>query len=632
MSGKIGWNVFRSVVYIFFAVVFIASCGGGGGGGGDDDDNGDTPIVKTITGVAAAGVPIVGTINIRGANGNTSFSAIETDGSFTVDVSALVEPFVVWAEGSANGKGVKLYSTVSVPSSVNVTPVTNAIVAMAIDSDPDEYFSNGSPAPPSDSDLELAKQVVFDLLEDVFATLEMPDNFDLMNGEFEADGTGFDNLLDVVSFPIEEGSLEIIDNSTGTTLYEEVLDTGVVNEEKSPEEIDSIVGSGLTILESIQSDMLDFTDLYASGIPTLTELQSILAPIMATTFLDDGYDANDTLVRMASGDAGPPPGIEILGMSIHRNMQTQNFTVGDTPVAIDEKRGNYDGVWAIITFGLGDQSGTVVTSYVQETQGEAWKWNGNQCPFPSGGNINAQADRIIQSGNSQAYSGLDVVIVDRGNLAKDTFGIIGTVIMNDALPLIENTEYYGLISRRPADDIITQYEITNSPDPLCNENSQYYESCGLDIDTITNIEFVYIGFDELDDPQLAWISLLESKPIKESLINTDPSFYFPVINAVAGKSPDSQFSVSDFEDSVTIDFTPLTNYPVGGVELGLSNSSDEYYNMDEDNPNGQDPGWTTVTFDTSPSPIGPPTRVFAKLWYRGDFEKEFSVYYYLDLQ
>jgi len=43
--------------------------------------------IKEIYGVAASGAPIVGTVNIKGANGKVSMSAIKADGSFTGNCS-----------------------------------------------------------------------------------------------------------------------------------------------------------------------------------------------------------------------------------------------------------------------------------------------------------------------------------------------------------------------------------------------------------------------------------------------------------------------------------------------------------------------------------------------------------------
>ena len=48
-------------VMLVFSLMSIVGCGGGGGDSG-------TTSPSTVSGTAAAGAPIVGTINIRGAN------------------------------------------------------------------------------------------------------------------------------------------------------------------------------------------------------------------------------------------------------------------------------------------------------------------------------------------------------------------------------------------------------------------------------------------------------------------------------------------------------------------------------------------------------------------------------------
>ena len=266
---------------------------------------------------------------------------------------------------------------------------------------------------------------------------------------------------------------------------------------------------------------------------------------------------------------------------------------------------------------------------MQKDQGGEWKSAGNQNPFRAGGNINAQADRWISSSGTVIDSGLDVIIEDVGNIARTRFGIIGAVIINEVLPAIGQTGYHGLIVERP-DNIRTQYEIINAPSS--SGGSVYCESCGLNIDAITDMEFVFIAYDVGENPQHVWIDMLPSKPIKGSILAANASQYFPVINLVAGnKSPDSQFVVSDFQDSVRIDFSPVQNYYVGNARFSMGNSGGEY-RMKIENPNEGDPGWNSTTFDTGGSSIWPPSFAWVSIWYNGDLKREFSSCYDLDIQ
>ena len=71
-------------------VVLLSSCGGGGGSGAAITD----PTTPTVSGTAASGAPIVGIVNVLGANGLSASSLIESDGSYSIDVALLTPPFI----------------------------------------------------------------------------------------------------------------------------------------------------------------------------------------------------------------------------------------------------------------------------------------------------------------------------------------------------------------------------------------------------------------------------------------------------------------------------------------------------------------------------------------------------------
>ncbi|MBT8339746.1 MAG: hypothetical protein HKP58_03280, partial [Desulfatitalea sp.] len=214
---------------IAFGFITLIATGGCGGGGGTPAPG---PGVTTVSGTAAAGLPIVGTINIRGSNGSISSSAIESDGSFSVDILALTAPFVMWAEGMSGGKFVRLYSCIAGGGIANVTPATNMIMAMALGDDPATVYADGSTAgAPDFGAIETAKQQIAVRLESVFANMNMPEDFDLMNGSFEANGEGFDALLDTVdmTYDATDKKVAIKDKVTDTTLFEKEVDTGITS-------------------------------------------------------------------------------------------------------------------------------------------------------------------------------------------------------------------------------------------------------------------------------------------------------------------------------------------------------------------------------------------------------------------
>ncbi|PIE61005.1 MAG: hypothetical protein CSA29_05610 [Desulfobacterales bacterium] len=168
-------NMKFSCVFLMLFLVLISGCNGGGS---------DTDSAASIRGIAAAGAPIVGTVNIRGANGKTSDNEINADGTYRVDVSALTAPFLIWAEGTANGNNVKLYTTVdTAKKNANITPATNLVLTMALGQDPAAVYKNDPDAEvPDSSEIVSAEKQVQALLSRVFDSLGMPEDFNLMKG------------------------------------------------------------------------------------------------------------------------------------------------------------------------------------------------------------------------------------------------------------------------------------------------------------------------------------------------------------------------------------------------------------------------------------------------------------------
>ena len=91
-----------------------------------------TVIPATLSGTAAGGAAIVGTVVVKGANGNVKSAVIEADGTYEVDVTGLTAPYRLRAEGTVGGKHYKLHSyteEASVGGTVNITPFTDLIIA-----------------------------------------------------------------------------------------------------------------------------------------------------------------------------------------------------------------------------------------------------------------------------------------------------------------------------------------------------------------------------------------------------------------------------------------------------------------------------------------------------------------------
>ena len=121
--------------------IVIVACGGGGGG--------STPASTTITGTAAAGAPIVGTVTIKDSStpAKDKFVTIAADGKYTIDVSGLTAPFMLRADGAVGGRTYSLYSAAAsadVNGTINITPLTDLIVANIAGQIAGSYYASGN--------------------------------------------------------------------------------------------------------------------------------------------------------------------------------------------------------------------------------------------------------------------------------------------------------------------------------------------------------------------------------------------------------------------------------------------------------------------------------------------------------
>ncbi len=114
------------------AVATLTACGGGGGGGSDNGGNTNpNPNPSTVTGTAATGLAINGgRVTLKCMAGVTTPPVTTAvDGSFTIDVSKVTTPCVARVDYDETGVAKKPHSLVSSAGNVNITPVTDMLVA-----------------------------------------------------------------------------------------------------------------------------------------------------------------------------------------------------------------------------------------------------------------------------------------------------------------------------------------------------------------------------------------------------------------------------------------------------------------------------------------------------------------------
>ncbi len=257
---------------ILVTSIALASCGGS-----SDSGSGGTTASKTISGTAAAGAAIVGTVTVKGALGNTQSALIEADGTYDVDVTGLTAPYRLRAQGTVGGKTYKLHSyaeDADVGGTVNITPFTDLIVANAAQTIAENFFDSNVDTSLDPVEVEAQEEALQSKLQEVFDALGLGTAIDLLNDSFSADHTGLDAALDIISIEVDSATnIATITNLVeNTTITDDVLDdsdnteTLTVNDENA---LTEAVSDTQAIVNQFESFAAEFT----GGLPSSADLQ-----------------------------------------------------------------------------------------------------------------------------------------------------------------------------------------------------------------------------------------------------------------------------------------------------------------------------------------------------------------------
>ncbi|HEY3859344.1 MAG TPA: Ig-like domain-containing protein [Gammaproteobacteria bacterium] len=152
-----------------------------------------------VMGTAATGHALAGAlITLKDADGKSQSTVSGDDGRFSFSTAGLKAPFLMEAD---DGRGRVLFGTAAADGGANIDTATDLMVRswyMAHGSTPEAAFADmaGHPAPDAKSLSILDKQFT-GLLGSALTTegLDSP-HFSLVSTAFNADGTGFDAVLD----------------------------------------------------------------------------------------------------------------------------------------------------------------------------------------------------------------------------------------------------------------------------------------------------------------------------------------------------------------------------------------------------------------------------------------------------
>ena len=203
-------NHFARLTMLPLLVAALTLVGCGGDGGGDDD--------VTLSGTAATGVALEGTVDVVDADGTMTSTPIGAGGVFSITVSDN-PPFMLSAT-SAGGDTV-LYSWAAGGGTVNINPLTSVAMVNAASADLADLFATWADdhGEITQDEIDDATAVVNANLHDYYDAHDVDfSSYDFFGEAFDADGTGFDGVLDDVQVSIDGTTVVLTESGTAQTI------------------------------------------------------------------------------------------------------------------------------------------------------------------------------------------------------------------------------------------------------------------------------------------------------------------------------------------------------------------------------------------------------------------------------
>lgn len=411
----------RSILLLIaiFLVAVMAGCGGSSGGS-------SAAGATTISGTAAAGAPIIGSVTVKDSTtptAQTKTVQIAADGKYTVDVSGMKAPLMVRADGYVGGNEYHLYSAATaadVGGTINVTPLTDLIVANIAKTIASDYYSSGNYSTLSATDLTNQTNALATKLQPILSAVGVSSSIDLLRTSFATDHTGLDAALDVIRVST--------DTTTNTATISNLLTTQTVTSNLTTQTYTSTltsatttaVASGVTDIQAISNGFQTITNLFATSLPSPTNT-TLTGLFDSATFLDEGQDLPTFLSQMTSDKS-------MIGVSFNNiSFQSMDTTNGTAVVAFD-----------VIQNGTIINDGPKPFHLIKKSDGK-WYMQGDQ--YIAHVRVRSRAENQIGATSSPIVTGLDLDIQDRGGKGITSAVVNGPGLPSAGVTLINNTAY-----------------------------------------------------------------------------------------------------------------------------------------------------------------------------------------------
>ena len=337
-------------------VLSLAACGGGSSGT-PTGDNGGGGSAETLSGTVAAGAPLVGFVAARDSQGNTVAANINDDGSYSLDVSELEAPFLLYASGLSGGAAYVILSAATasdINGTVNVTPLTDIIIANVASQNPTAFFNDPDFDLLTDEAIATAQAQLRERLASLLTAIGLNANeVDLRTTAFITDRSGLDALLDVLEITVDEGVATIRNRVTDVSISNTFATVEDTELETNGEAVLAALDANQALSDRINMMLSLFNN---DGVPSFETLSAYLTD----SFLMDGINLTllNGFVGTAQEDADTAADLRDF-FSTFKNYSLIEFDLENGTASVD----------------IGRSSGAL--QFVKEADAP-WKLNGNQ--------------------------------------------------------------------------------------------------------------------------------------------------------------------------------------------------------------------------------------------------------------
>ena len=309
------------VLAVFSAIIALGllACGGG--------SSSSNPPSKKISGTAAAGASIVGSVTIKDSSfpAKTKTVSIAADGNYSVDISGMSAPFVFRADGTVGGKTYHLCSVATeadVNNTINITPFTDLIVANIAGTLAENYFNSGDYSTLTAEQMNIQEAALQAALLPTLQALGLDNSIDLLRSSFSADHTGLDAALDIIKVSVDSST----NVATLTNVVTQQTITNDISTGSTSGTLDDTTGvaTGLTAIQAIALQFSTWSQLFTASLPGPDNTQ-LLGLFDQSTFIQDGQDLPSFLSDVTSDPSNL--GISFINVVIQSINDTQDAAV-----------------------------------------------------------------------------------------------------------------------------------------------------------------------------------------------------------------------------------------------------------------------------------------------------------------